>query len=364
MRLTTDHTDVASFDTGDAVGRSGPGRIVAIVFSAVVVGILSWLLYLAFADSADTPQSTWRPMSDNAHNIHTVYQVVFYLAAAVFVFILFLTLLFTLMFREREGEVAKQFHGNAKLEVLLVAVPVLIVVAMMVPSFKAIAQNTADPPEGALEVIAIGHQWWFEFQYPELGITTANELHLPLDRPVSVILKSDDVIHSFWIPQLVGKVDMMPGHTNHLWFTPDTARDDPYLAQCAEFCGASHANMRFRVFVDTPQKFEQWSKATAAAAVAPSTDLAKAGEQQFTQSGCVGCHTVKGNPIALGKVGPNLTHVGSRTTIASGILPNNAGNLHKWLANPPGVKPGSKMPNLGLNDEQIQRLTAYLESLK
>ncbi len=346
------------------MGRSGPGRIIAIAFSSAIVGIISFLCYIAFVDSADTPQSTWRPMSDNTQNIHTVYEIVFWLAAAVFVFILFLTLLFTLMFREKEGAQAKQFHGNSKLEVILVAVPVLIVVAMMVPSFRAIAQNSADPPQGALEVIAIGHQWWFEFQYPELGVTTANELHVPVGRPVSVKLRSNDVIHSFWIPQLVGKVDMVPGHENHLWFTPDTARDDAYLAQCAEFCGASHANMRFRVFVDTEAKFDEWAKATAANATPGTSELIKAGEQQFLLSGCVGCHTVKGNATAVGTIGPNLTHVGSRTTIASGILPNDTEGMHKWLSNPPAVKPGSKMPNLGLNEDQIQKLTAYLQSLK
>ena len=303
-------------------------------------------------------------MSDNTQNIHAVYEIVFWLAAIVFVFILILTLAFTLMFREKEGVTAQQFHGNSKLEVVLLAVPVLIVVAMMVPSFKAIAQNTADPPEGALEVIAIGHQWWFEFQYPELGLTTANELHVPVGRAVSIKLKSADVIHSFWVPQLVGKIDMMPGHENHLWFTPDTASDDPYFAQCAEFCGASHANMRFRVFVDTVPKFDAWSKATAAEAAKPTTDIAKAGEQQFALSGCIGCHAVNGNPLAQGKVGPNLTHVGSRTTIASGILHNDTDGMHKWLSNPPAVKPGSKMPNLGLNDDQIQKLTGYLQSLK
>jgi len=346
------------------VGRSGPGRIIAIAFSSVVVGVISYLCYLAFVDSADTPQSTWRPMSDNTQNIHAVYEIVFWLAAIVFVFILILTLAFTLMFREKEGATAQQFHGNSKLEVVLLAVPVLIVVAMMVPSFKAIAQNTADPPEGALEVIAIGHQWWFEFQYPELGVTTANELHIPVGRAVSVKLKSADVIHSFWIPQLVGKVDMMPGHENHLWFTPETARPEAYLAQCAEFCGDSHANMRFRVFVDTEANFDTWVKATVADAAKPTTDIVKAGEQQFTLSGCVGCHTVQGNAIAVGKLGPNLTHVGSRTTIASGILANNAEGMHKWLSNPPAVKPGSKMPNLGLTEDQIQKLSAYLASLK
>ena len=334
------------------------------MFSAVVVGVISYLLYLAFANAADTPQSTWRSLSDNTQNSHAVYEIVFYLAGAVFVLILFLTLLFTLMYREREGAVAKQFHGNSKLEVLLVGVPVMIVVAMMVPSFRAIAQNTADPPEDALQVIAIGHQWWFEFQYPELGITTANEMHVPVGRAVNVTLKSDDVIHSLWIPQLAGKIDMMPGHVNHMWFTPEKASGEAYLAQCAEFCGASHANMRFRVFVDTEARFAEWSKATAADAAKPASDLAKAGEQQFQLSGCIGCHTVKGNPLAQGKVGPNLTHLGSRTTIASGVLPNDAGSMHKWLSNPPGVKPGSKMPNLGLNEEQIQKLTAYLEGLK
>ncbi|RLT37451.1 MAG: cytochrome c oxidase subunit II, partial [Chloroflexi bacterium] len=201
-------------------------------------------------------------------------------------------------------------------------------------------------------------------QYPELGITTANELILPVDRPVAVSLQSVDVIHSFWVPQLTGKVDNVPGHTNHLWFTANEARPEPYLGQCAEFCGLSHANMRFRVFVKTTGDFDTWSKAELADRKAPTSDLAKAGEQQFLTSGCIACHTVKGNPVAVGKIGPNLTHFGSRTTLASGTLDSNTENIKKWLHNPPGIKPGSLMPNLNLSQGAIDKLTAYLQELK
>jgi cytochrome c oxidase subunit 2 len=178
-----------------------------------------------------------------------------------------------------------------------------------------------------------------------------------------------DVIHSFWIPAITGKVDMIPGHSNELSFTATKARPEPYLTQCVELCGLSHANMRFRVFVQTPDDFAAWMQHQEQDASSPTGDLASQGEQIFMQSACIGCHTIQGSN-AQGQVGPNLTHVGSRTTIAAGVLENNAQNLARWIHNSADVKPGSKMPPMGasaggtLTDEQIDAVAAYLLTLR
>ena len=192
---------------------------------------------------------------------------------------------------------------------------VIIIAIIAVPTVNAIVDESKPPAADAVNVQAIGHQWWFEFQYPDLGITTANELHVPVDKPVHFELRSADVIHSFWVPQIAGKVDMVPGHTNFLTFTATAARPEPYLGQCAELCGFSHANMRFRVFVDTQSDFDSWSKNATAKAVTPVSPLAKQGQEIFNRSACIGCHTVNGT-AAAGKTAPDLSHVGARTTIA------------------------------------------------
>ncbi|MFA7248811.1 MAG: cytochrome c oxidase subunit II [Dehalococcoidia bacterium] len=341
------------------------------VGAVVVVGVLTGLIYLAFAESVDAiaqPMTTWVPRSDNAELVHGVYRLIFILAGIVFAAIMVLTLVVSILYRERPGQLARQFHGNSRLEVIWTLIPVLIVVAISVPTFSAMAATSKPAPDDALKVIAIGHQWWWEFQYPEQGITTANELHLPVGRPVSITLTSKDVIHSFWVPQLSGKTDNVPGHDNHLWFTPTEARPEPYLGQCAEFCGLSHANMRFRVFVSTQGDFDAWTKATAAPRTAPTADLAKAGEQQFVASGCVGCHAVQGQAAAVGKIGPDLTHFASRTTLGSGIMDNNPDNLRRWLSDLDSVKPGTVMGEFlkgqPLSKDALDKLVAYLEGLK
>ena len=348
------------------MGRTGPGRAIAIVVSLLVTAVVSLLLWKWFNDAAflgANSMSTFEPASENAQKVHDLYVLIFWLAGGVFVGVMALTLALALMFREQPGVQALQTHGNSRLEVLWSVIPVLIVMVMAVPTFRAIVDIEADAPEGALEVLAVGHQWWFEFHYPELGITTANELHVPVGRAVNVRLQSADVIHSFWVPRLMGKEDMMPGHENRLWFTPNETGE--FIGQCAEFCGLSHANMRFRVFVETEQDFDAWTEAQLAPAATPvEGDPAFEGMQQFTMSGCIGCHTVTGNDLAVGLVGPNLTHFGSRTTLASATRDNTPEDLADWLHDPPGVKPGSLMPNLNLTDEQVQKLSAYLMSLQ
>ena len=220
------------------------------------------------------PQTTIEPRSDMTEAIQGVYEIVFWLSMFVFVAIMLLTLWLAVRFRERPGQVANQIHGHTRLEILWTIIPVAIVLIMLVPTWQVIADTTDTPPENSMVVEAEGKQWWFEFRYPEFGIVTANELHIQAGRPVHVKLYAEDVIHSFWIPQLAGKVDMVPGHENDLWFTPneDSAREEAYLGQCVEFCGTSHANMRFRVFVHDEAGFAAWAANEAADAVEPTSE--------------------------------------------------------------------------------------------
>ncbi|MGE0229159.1 MAG: cytochrome c oxidase subunit II [Dehalococcoidia bacterium] len=335
--------------------------------------LVALVLLISLLAGCGAPQSTTEIAGDYNDAVWGPYQMVLILAAIVFVVVLVLTLGFSIWFRERPGRVAQQIHGNTRLEVIWTLIPVAIVALIAVPTFDALFKISDDPPADALHVEAIGHQWWFEFRYlddnGETILTTANELHLPEGRAVAVALRTEDVIHSFWVPAIAGKVDMVPGHDNNIAFTPTKARPEPYLGQCAELCGLSHANMRFRVFVHAPQEFESWFEDQQQEAVTPTGDLAAQGEELFLQSACIGCHTVRGTS-AQGVIGPDLTHVGSRTTIASGVLENNAENLQRWIHNSEDVKPGSKMPPQGasaggtLTDDQIEAISAYLLSLR
>jgi len=329
------------------------------VISLLAVVVTTWLIWVGWDATTSDPQTTLDPLSDNARSVNDVYTLITILAGAVMIGVLTLTLVFSVVFRERPGHEAQQIHGNPRLEVFWTLIPVIIVVAIAVPSFQVIVDTTGDAPDDSLEVVAIGNQWWFEFDYPGLDVVTANELHLPVDVPVNVELRSVDVLHSFWVPQLAGKVDMVPGHDNRLWFTPE--QTGTFLGQCAEFCGTSHANMRFRVVVETQAEFDAWIASQAAEAAPATGELAVAG-QQIATTICAACHTIRGTN-ATGQIGPDLTHFASRTTLASGIFDNDTEHLRAWLADPPGEKPGSKMPNLNLSDEQLDQLIAYLQGL-
>ena len=334
------------------MSRSRARRVALLLAVPILIGLAA----------CAAPQTTFEPASDTTESIDGVYRFIFWLAGVVFVVILGVVLAFSIIFRERPGREAKQFHGNTRLEIVWTLIPVLIVVAIAVPTFKVIVDTTGDPPEGSLIIEATGQQWWFEFEYPEFGFTTANEMHVPVGRSISVNLFSNDVIHSFWAPQLFGKVDMVPGHGNNLFFTPNTARAEPYLGQCVEFCGTSHANMRFRVFVDTQEDFDAWVAAQQANAVTDQS--VAAGAETFAIAGCVACHTIQG--VSSGVLGPNLSHVGGRSTIASGLMDNTDANLRRWISDPAEAKPGVKMPafEAQLSEQQIGDLAAYLLSLK
>ena len=318
------------------------------------------------------PQTTIEPASDMTEAIQGVYEIVFWLSMFVFIAIMLLTLWLAVHYREQPGREAIQIHGHQRLEILWTIIPVAIVLIMLVPTWQVIADTTDTPPEDSMVITATGKQWWFEFTYEGLGLpddegnptdlVTANELHLQAGKPVHVLLRADDVIHSFWIPQLAGKVDMVPGHENDLWFTPfeDSVREEAYLGQCVEFCGASHANMRFRVFVHDEEGFNAWLENERSDAVEPTSELGKLGATLFVVR-CAECHTVRGTAASIADFGPDLTHVGSRTTIAAGILDNNIGNLIDWISNPAEIKPGINPENDVIDKERPLRFMRAFE---
>jgi cytochrome c oxidase subunit 2 len=294
-----------------------------------------------------------------------LFNLMFVLMAVVFVGVWGALIYIILRYRHKGGAptIPPQTHGNTRLEIAWTIAPALVLIVIMVPTVRDIFQN-AQPPEGSnpLPVTVTGHQWWWEFEYPELGVVTANELHMPVGRVVNFSLESADVIHSFWVPKIGGKRDNIPGRTNELWLQGDVP--GVYSGQCAELCGDSHANMRFTVIVESQADFDAWIARMKQPPTPPTAEQVKAGEAVFMEARpCWTCHTIAGTK-AQGKVGPDLTLFGERDHIASAILPNTAENLDKWIADPPKVKPGAKMPNLGLTDQQRADVIAYLQSLK
>jgi cytochrome c oxidase subunit 2 len=218
---------------------------------------------------------------------------------------------------------------------------------------------------GALHLIVTGNQWWWDVQYDNptasLRVTTANEIHIPVGRPVSVSLLSNDVIHSFWIPSLQGKIDLVPGRLNEVWLQAD--KPGVYRGQCAEYCGVQHAKMALVVVAESPDEFERWLTANRASAPAPSTPEQQRGKDVVEKGPCAMCHNITGT-LAGGRSAPDLTHIASRSTLGAGSLPNTPGYLAGWIADPQHLKPGSRMPPMALRDEELQAVLAYLESLK
>ena len=301
-------------------------------------------------------------MSGYARDIDGLFGIVFKFMVAVFVVVEVLLLYTIFRHRHRPGAAEpRPTHGHTVLEVAWTIAPVLILVFVAVPTIQTIFRTQAPAPAGALKIEVVAHQWWWEYRYPDLGVVTANELHVPVGRTVDLELTSADVIHSFWAPRLFGKRDAIPGHTNTIVFAADSTGE--YMGQCVEFCGASHANMRLRVLVDSDTGFAAWAKAQAATPAAPAKNsVEQRGQDAFRRYACIGCHTVAG--VSAGTIGPNLSHVASRTTIAGGMLPTAAAMLQKWIENPQAVKPGALMPRMGVKPDDLTALVAYLQSLK
>jgi cytochrome c oxidase subunit 2 len=329
-----------------------------------VAGALLTLMALACGACGyrDYPQTTLHPQSDYAQSIQRLLETQVFWVVVIFVLVEAALIVTVVRFRSRPGAPdPKPVHGNTVLEVAWTVAPAIILAFVAVPTVLTIFKTQAKAPAGALEVKVVGHQWWWEFQYPEFGITTGSELHVPVGRTVSLSLETGDVIHSFWIPAMGGKRDVVPARVNHMWFTPDSVGVFP--GQCAEFCGASHANMRMKLFVQTPAEFAAWTAGQQAPPAEPdSTSLAGKGKQVYLEVGCVACHTIQG--VSPGVIGPNLTHLASRTSFAGAIFPNDADHLAKWIQNPQAAKAGATMLNLNLNPDQIAALVAYLQTLK
>jgi len=308
------------------------------------------------------PMTTLAPKSDLAQWIQSLYIDVTVWDAIILAIVVGAFILAVFVFSSRVGEAAPASTASSDLglEIAWTLGPTLVLLMISVPTIRTIFRSqTAVAPKNALEIKVVAHQWWWEFDYPD-GVKTGNELHIPVNRPIRLSLESADIIHSFWVPQLGGKRDVVPGQINELTFVATVP--GMYPGQCAEFCGLSHANMRFRTFVDTPDDFVKWESDQLAIPTPPTDQLASEGAKVFADSPCTTCHMIEG--ISKGYIGPDLTHFGSRTTLAAGVLQNTPENVAKWIENPQEIKPGANMPALLLPGPKLNALVAYLESLK
>jgi cytochrome c oxidase subunit II len=315
-----------------------------------------------------TTPSTLAPASTPAHQIFDLSVFVVAITGGIFLVVGGLLAVALYRFRAKKtdplGEPA-QIYGSTQIELAWTVIPVLIVVVLFLTTARIIfAIQDAPKPKTALDVTVIGHQFWWEFRYPKYGVVTANELHIPASSDVvseATFLKltSADVNHSFWIPQLAGKTDLIANHVNTMWMDPRTP--GLYLGQCAQFCGSQHAMMLLRVYVDTPEQFNAWIRNQRLPA--QQDPAVAAGRKIFERQACMNCHTISGT-AATGRFGPDLTHLTSRATLASGAMDNTPANLRQWIKSPDMFKRGALMPAMQLTDEQLDQVTAYLETLK
>lgn len=353
-----------------------PGRA-RLRLAAAVAG-----LALLAGCAKDAPQDALDPAGPIAKDIDNLFMPIFWVAVGVFVLVQGLIVASVIRHRHRPGRPEPvQVHGNTKLEIAWTAAPALLLLFVAVPTITTIFDLAREPKGNPLQVEVYGHLWWWEYIYPELGVSTANELHIPTGRPVRLTLGSIEpglppvdgelaqgVLHSFWVPRLAGKQDVVPGRKNKL--TIIATKPDTYFGQCAEYCNLSHANMRLRVIAQEPDDFERWVAEQKRPAAKPASGAAAAGFEIFTgKGGCVGCHTVAGIEGATARVGPNLTHLKSRETFAGAVFENTAKNLTEWVKDPPAMKPmrpdqGTGMPDQGLSDAEVDKVVAYLETLK
>jgi len=314
-----------------------------------------------------SPTSIFAPVSTPADGIFQLSLFVLAITTAIFVIVVGLMAYAVVRFRRRtdDGVEPTPVFGSYQVELAWTIVPVLIVVALFLATARVIAsmQHPPKPPD-ALDVVVIGHQYWWEYRYPALGVVTANELHVPVSdpahpRPTFLTLLSADTDHSFWVPRLAGKTDLIANHPNSMWIDPHET--GVYLGQCAQYCGTQHAKMLLRVYVDSREDFDRWIEgqrrpAQVVGAVAH-------GRHVFESTACVNCHAV-GGTAAQGRFGPDLTHFMSRDTIASGAAPNTKENLRLWLRDPDALKPGSRMPAMNLSETDVNAVADYLESLR
>src|SRR5262245_19785236 len=332
--------------------------------------ILCWrgVASAATPDNSITATNIFAPVSTPAHAIYQNASLVLAICAAIFVVVGGLLAYTIFRFRRRpehENLEPPQVYGSNQIELAWTVIPILIVLVITLATTRTIFDvQGALPPPDTVNVTVVGHQWWWEIRYPDLGIVTANELHVPITesgnrRPTFLNLESADVAHSFWVPQLAGKIDLIPNRHNQMWIEP--TQPGTFVGNCAEYCGMQHARMLLRVIAHSPDDFQKW----VAAQKQPPVDNPQlhAGRDIFFSTSCVNCHAIK-EAKANGQFGPDLTHLMSRETLGAGVIANNQENLRAWVRDPQRIKPGALMPNMQLTDGELDQMVAYLSSLK
>ena len=348
---------------------------------ALLAGVVALLTACGTTDRADYPLDALSPDGPTARAQDDLWTMVFPIAVGVFILVQGLIIYAIVKFRDRgEEDLPKQVAGNTRLEIAWTIVPAAILVWIAVPTVQTIFALDAEPdPAERIDVTVVGKQYWWEFSYPDEGIFTANELVIPVDTPVYLTLEgeptyelvdgtettaSDLVIHSFWVPRLAGKQDYVPGHQNHLTIQAD--EEGRYLGNCAEFCGLSHANMRFRVVAVSAAEYQEWLAAQQEPAESPEEGAAAAGEE-IVGANCMICHAIEGHPDDQGqRIGPDLTHLMSREEYAGAIFDlDDDEQLRRWIRNAPAEKPGAQMnPFEELTDDELDAIIAYLRTLE
>lgn len=328
-------------------------------------------MHTAAMQAADTISSIFSPVSTPAAKEADLAKMVLVLSGVVFIVVGGLIAYSVMRFRARAGERGSeppQVYGSAQVEAAWTAVPLIIILVLMLATSRVIHEIQAAPqPSNAIEATVVGRQWWWEIRYPKLGIVTANELHVPVSdsvsrRPTFLTLESADVAHSFWVPRVAGKTDLIPNRTNRMWVEPHES--GTYLGQCAEYCGTQHALMLLRIVAEPPEQFARWvEQQRQTAAAAPADPVAAAGRRVFLGTVCAGCHAVAGT-LANGRYGPDLTHLMSRATIGAGVAPTTRERLRAWVRNPDDLKRGVLMPAMQLDEKYQDQLVAYLLTLR
>jgi len=340
---------------------------------------------LLVACNPSSPQSTFDAAGPVAREQLRLFWIIFWAAMIVFALVMSIMIYSMIRFRRRSSDdIPKQVHGNTALEVVWTVAPIILLIGIGIITVRTLFALDQPPSSDPLRVEIWAHQWWFEAAYPDYSITTANEIYIPVNRDVSVKLMSNDVLHSFWVPKLAGKTDVVPGRVNQQWFRAD--EEGVFFGQCAEFCGTAHALMKLQVIAVPEPEFNLWLDQQRLPAIIP-TDFASTGAAVFNTKGCIVCHSVGGpdsneiresrsQSFLAGQMvshAPNLTHFGSRNVFAGAILKVNEENLKKWLKDPEDLKPGNRMsslagafndPILQLTNSDIDALAAYLLSLK
>ncbi len=352
--------------------RKTEWRVIVGRATGILVLLGGMLLAVGLCDAAEPPDysvpSIFDPRSTPAESIYHLSHFVLAITGLIFLVVFTLLTYAVIKFRRSPADDKRepaQVYGSTQIELAWTIIPILIVVVLFLATARVIhAIQDAPKPATALEVTAIGHQFWWEFRYPALGIVTANELHVPVSSPAHpaptfLKLLSADTDHSFWVPQLAGKTDLIPNRVNDTWIDP--RQTGLYLGQCAQYCGTQHAKMLLRVSVDSPEDFDAWVRAQSH--LANQDPKETAGRRVFETTACINCHAISGT-AATGRFGPDLTHLMSRQTIASGAAENTTENLHTWIQNPDAIKPGSLMPAMKLSDPDLDALVRYLETLR